>query len=325
MSDLLVIPARELLVSASIVSHVFAFTKRVTVSLSSGKHTDPVQAMFMRFRAHTCAYCQSIDEAHHKRHSDLAVQLRSIYENCGEVEWSIVPSEAEERGREREPGDQTDPRDGSITPDDVPSSKRERKDAKRLARAANRSKIITQDEIRYVDSVLHSADGISSNETDGPRNPEEIEEIEKNLRYHAQVYNTQSDRRGLREFAELCDTDADFVTEIERVLDVFRISELIKRNTKTRGLQGRDLKVFLALVDEFKHAVAEDIVLVKKDVLEIRMRRAGYLRYANRTAHSIVEDRYTNKDWKTGEKFTSSSSDSSGFVTPVEETGTFQK
>ncbi|KAG9193094.1 hypothetical protein G6011_03129 [Alternaria panax] len=50
------------------------------------------------------------------------------------------------------------------------------------------------------------------------------------------------------------------------------------------------------------------------------MRRAGYLRYTNKTSYGIVEERYTNKDWKTGEKFASSSGDVSSAITPVNET-----
>ena len=76
----------------------------------------------------------------------------------------------------------------------------------------------------------------------------------------------------------------------------------------------------LNFVDGLKHAVLEDIVLVNKDNAESRMRRAGYLRYTNKTSYGIVEERYTDKDWKTGEKFASSSSDFSGAITPVHET-----
>ncbi|KAF1944313.1 hypothetical protein EJ02DRAFT_398438 [Clathrospora elynae] len=294
-----------------------------------GKHSEPCvrfhQAMFMRLRAHTCRYCQDIDEAHYKRHHEIAEQLRGVYESYGEVDWSIIPSEpeAEVRGRAREPGDSlvdSGEPDSSLMPDDTPSSKRERKDAKRLARAASRSRVITQDEIRYIDSILHSAEGISSSDTDGPRNPEEVEEIERQLRYHAQVYNTQPNRTGLKRFAEVPDdVDVDFDAEMERILDIFRISELLKRNTKTKGMQGKELKMFLALVDVFKQAIVEDIVQVKKDAVEVRMRRAGYLRYTNKTSYGIVEDRYTDKNWKTGEKFASSASDSSDAITLVED------
>jgi hypothetical protein len=55
------------------------------------------------------------------------------------------------------------------------------------------------------------------------------------------------------------------------------------------------------------------------------MRRAGYLRYTSKTAYGIVEDRYTDKDWKTGERITFSSSESSGLTSPTEELVTSQR
>ncbi|KAI4672066.1 uncharacterized protein J4E78_000566 [Alternaria triticimaculans] len=269
--------------------------------------------MFMRLRGHTCKYCMGIDEQHYKRHHDIAERLRAVYESCGEIDWNIVPdeSELEEHGIARDLGDE-----------DTPSSKRERKDAKRLARAASRSRVITQEEIRYIDSVVHSVEGITSNDADGPRNPEEIEEIERQLRYHAHVYSTQVGRKGIRKLAEapVESLNVDFEAEMDRILETFRINELLRRNTKTKGLQGKELKMFQGLVETFKHAVLEDIVLVKKDTAEVRMRRAGYLRYTSKTAYGIVEERYTGKDWKTGEKFASSLSDFSGGITPTDET-----
>ncbi|RAR01485.1 duf323 domain-containing protein [Stemphylium lycopersici] len=284
------------------------------------------EAMFMRLRGHTCTYCMAIDEAHYKRHHDIAEQLRAVYESCGEVDGTIIPSEQdfEDRGRTRGPDNNQGGKfqtGRSITPGDAPSSKRQRKDAKNLARAASRSRVVTQEEIRYVDSVVHSADGITSNDADGPRNTEEIDEIEKQLRYHAHVYNTQGSRKGLKKLAVIfSDTaEVDFDAEMERILEVFRITELLKRNTKTKGLQGKGLKLFLTLVDDFKQAIVEDIVQVKKDAAEVRMRRAGYLRYTNRASYDIVENRYSTKDWKTGEKILSSASGSSGAKTPEED------
>jgi hypothetical protein len=118
----------------------------------------------------------TIDEQHYRRHHDIAERLRAVYESCGEADWNIAPDEfgPEERGRVREPGD-----------GDTALSKRERKDAKRLVRAASRSRVITLEEIGYIDSVVHSAEGTTSNDADGPRNPEEVDEIERQLRVSA--------------------------------------------------------------------------------------------------------------------------------------------
>lgn len=130
----------------------------------------------MRLRGHTCKYCMTVDEQHYRRHHDIVERLRAVYESCGEADWNIAPDEfgPEERGRVREPGD-----------GDTALSKRERKDAKRLVRAASRSRVITLEEIGYIDSVVHSAEGTTSNDADGPRNPEEVDEIERQLRVSA--------------------------------------------------------------------------------------------------------------------------------------------
>lgn len=209
--------------------------------------------------------------------------------------------------------------DRSLTTEESPTSKRERKDAKCLARAASRTKVVTQEEIRYIDSVLHSSEGVATGDGASPANMEEMQLIEEHLRYNANVYNGHSSRKALKRFAKIPEVDLDFESEVERALDTFRVTELVKRNLKNRGLQGKELRIFENMIDAFRNAIVEDLVLVKKDMMEIRMRRAGYLRYTNKTAYSIVEDRYTEKDWKTGERITSSASESSGLSSPSEE------
>jgi hypothetical protein len=258
---------------------------------------------------------------HYKRHHELVEHLRAIYESC-ELDWTILPAEPGDPDGERafdasSPIIESDHQ--SIPPEETTASKRERKDAKCLARAASRARVVTQDEIKYVDSVLHSTENTSNNDSADPANVEEMQLIESHLRYNAHVYNSHSSRHALKRFAQIPDVDVDFDAEMERILDTFRITELVKRNLRNRGLQGKEFKIFEASVEVFKSAVVEDLVLVKKDMMEIRMRRAGYLRYTNKTAYSIVEDRYTNKDWKTGERITFSCSDSGSLTPPTED------
>ncbi|KAG9202990.1 hypothetical protein G6514_003771 [Epicoccum nigrum] len=253
---------------------------------------------------------------HHKRHYEIVTHLRSIYEYGGEPDWTIVPTDT---GNQKGDPPSNDPLavqgsgDGSAEFEDAQVSKREKKDAKCLARAAGRAKYVTQDEITHVSSVLHAAESGSSSD-DGPASLEEMHLIEGHLRYNANVYNRQSGRRDLKKFAKIPDVDVDFDAEMERILDTFRITELARRNFRNRGLHGKELKAFEALVEIFKSVIVEDLVLVKKDTMEVRIRRAGYLRYTNRTGYGIVQDRYTDKDWKTGERITSSSSDFSGLT-----------
>jgi hypothetical protein len=256
---------------------------------------------------------------HYKRHRDLVEQLRSIYESCGEAEWTIMLLEPGDRRRGHSFDTQTtysDSSDRSLTPEETITSKRERKDAKCLVRAANRTKVITHEEIEYVDSVLHSSEGVANGDGVSPANVEEMQLIEQHLRYNANVYNSHSSRKALKRFAKIPEVDVDFEGEVERILETFRITELVKRNFRNRGLQGKELRNFESLAGAFRNAVVEDLVLVKKDMMEIRMRRAGYLRYTNKTAYSIVENRYAEKDWKTGERITSSESESSSSSSP---------
>ena len=209
--------------------------------------------------------------------------------------------------------------DRSLTPEETTASKRERKDAKCLARAASRTKVVTHEEIQHIDSVIHSSEGLANGDGASPANVEEMQLIEQHLRYNANVYNSHSSRKALKRFAKIPEVDVDFESEVERVLETFRVTELVKRNFRNRGLQGKELKNFDSLVDAFRNAVVEDLVLVKKDMMETRMRRAGYLRYTNKTAYNIVENRYAEKDWKTGERITSSTSESSSLSSPSDE------
>ncbi|KAH5535154.1 hypothetical protein HBI27_173950 [Parastagonospora nodorum] len=282
----------------------------------------PILAMFMRNKSHTCHYCRTIDEAHRRRHKRIAEGIRDVYESCGLEDWTIAPAEPEERGRIRghDPGETDgDDQERSVSTEDTAvTSKREKKDAKALARAASRTRFISQEEINHVDSVIHSAEGFAVGD-DGPHNTEEMDEIERHLKYNANVYNSQPDRRELKKYARLADVDVDFDAEIERILEAFRVADLLKSNTRNRGLQGKELKTFQTVVEDLKKSVVNDLVLVKRDALETRMRRAGYLRYTNKTAHSIVEDRYNYKNWKTGEKYSATTSSSSENVSAADE------
>lgn len=252
----------------------------------------------MPHRGHTCTYCQQIDEAHFQRHKEIAEGLRDVYDSADQRDWPIIPSEIQERGRSRS-------RDAGSKIDanhHVPTSKRQRKDAKRLARAASRSRIITLDEINYVEKVIHAADDLTTDEAQRPSHPREIEEIERHLKENANVYSSQKNAREIKRFAEFPDADINFKSEVERIFDVFRITELTRRNTKTKGLYGQKLKAFEGLTCNLEKIIVDDLVRVRMDELEIGMRRDGFLRYIDKQGAFKLADRYTGMDWKTGEK-----------------------
>jgi hypothetical protein len=273
----------------------------------------------MRNRGHTCDMCMHIDEHHYKRHREMCELIRSIYESCDE-EWPLIPDDEEPRGRSATRcSDAFDSDDRSSTSGDLPLKKRDRKEQKRQIRAASRTKVVTQEDISYIDSVLHPTAIEMGPET--PANPEEIEEIEQHLKYNAQCYNHGQKRSDIRQFARIPDADIDFGAEIDRIFEILRIAELLKRNERNRGLRNKELAYFKTLISELKDHIITDLVQAKKDDLEIRMRRAAFLRYTNRASYDIVANRYANKDWKTGEKYRSTGSESacSDSLTAVDE------
>jgi hypothetical protein len=275
--------------------------------------------MFMRCRSHTCQYCATIDEAHFQRHKKIAELIRRVYDSCGFTDWTILRSEPAERSQASDDATIWAARNGIVSgsiSEPKPLSKREKKDAKNLIRAANRPQIISNEEIFYVEAVIHPAEGILGDDNDGPSNTDEMEEIERHLKYNAHVYNSQGNQRALKKFARMPEVDVDFDSEMNRILEAFRITDLLNRNTRNRGLQGKELKGFHTTVDELKKDIVNDLVLVKREILEIRMRRAGYLRYTHKTGHSILEERYIDKDWKMGGKHILTTSDSSDIVSP---------
>lgn len=277
--------------------------------------------MFMRLRGHTCDMCMHTDEHHYKRHLKTCEHIRRIYESCGE-DWPIIPHDGDDRGRSRSRGSNSFESDGrSSTSDDIPMKKKDKKEQKKQVRAASRSKVVTQEEINYISSVLHPVPSEQGNITH-PNNPDEIEEIEQHLKHKAQSYNDAGQKRCTSNRLTLTpDADIDFGAEMDRILDILRVSELLKRNDRNRGLRNKDLSTFKTLVAELRVQIIDDLILFKRDDLEIRMRKAAFLRYTNRASYDIMTDRYTEKDWKTGEKIRTAGSESpsSGSLAVVDE------
>jgi hypothetical protein len=239
-----------------------------------------------------CAACVGGDKAHHKRHLDICEQLRLVYELNGEYP-SLIPAVEGPRDHDNAKPTDADDQSRNSSVDSLPITKKMRKDARKLSKAAGRSKVITYDEIEYVGSILHLLS--STVGADGPDNMTEVEKIEKHLRYNANVYTKGVKRSVLSNFANIPDAGLDFEHEMDRILDDLKVTDLLKRNTNNRGLQGKDLKNFESPFASLKTMIVEDLVMVKQDEMETRMRRADYLRYANRTSFAIIEDRYQIK------------------------------
>jgi flagellar biosynthesis chaperone FliJ len=233
----------------------------------------------------------------------LAERLYDIYEAAGQADWKIVPAPPEPLIR-KYPAKNIE----------TPTSKRERKKKKCLAKAASRPSVVTQDEIQYIKSVIHTTSISSSNRV--PSNLEEVEDIERKLQFNTRSRNEQTTRKASESSNGTHDTTLGFSVELERIRNELRVTELIKRNDRNRGLRGKELRIFNTFVEALQSRIMDHLVLVEKDRLEIEMRRAGYMRYTTKTSHSILEDRYKERDWKTGRKIVIISDSSDGTVSP---------
>jgi hypothetical protein len=235
----------------------------------------------------------------------LAERLHDIYEAGGQADWKIVPALPEPLVRKH-----------PVKKVETPTSKRERKKRKCLAKAASRPPVVTQDEIQYIESVIHTSSVSSTNHV--PSELEEVEGIERQLRCDTHSRNDQTTRKASQSSNGSHDATLGLSAELERIFNELRVAELIKRNDRNRGLRGKELRIFNALVEAFQSRIIDDLVLVEKDRLEIEMRRAGYIRYTTKTSHNILEDRYKERDRRTGQRIMNRSDSSDGTVSPLD-------
>ncbi|KAF2121344.1 hypothetical protein BDV96DRAFT_682593 [Lophiotrema nucula] len=259
--------------------------------------------------------CHGIDEAHRKRHTGIAELLKLLYELCG-LSGSIVSVAIFQSGVSQEKTsdegsrvtEDDEDRNGHGTPrsggdtDKQKLTRRERKDAKNLAKAASRVKVMTCQEVDYVHSVLHPAR--DEDNSIGPESVEEMEDFERNLTYNASVYGSGTKSAVLRSFNKISYTGIDFDAEMERILDDLRLAELVMKNNKREGLMGKELRTFGQKLATFKQLVVGDLLWVKREEMETRMRKAGFLRWTHREGFDLLQERHAEFVWETGERRT---------------------
>lgn len=305
-----------------------------------GEHAEPChrfhQILFMRNRGHTCDACKVIEEAHFKRHQNIAELLRKIRDVCG-VQGNLCPGELRDQGAHQRDTNGTaappsSPSDTASPPNEKEScntTKKEKKEAKRLEKAASRARFLTDQEYRYIDEVLHPRAQVTGDSTPEPMNIEEVQEIERNLRFNASTCVSRSERRdqvkgyhSSKNGARPGEVDLRISADLDRVCEVFSITQYEKKNEKNRGLQGKEMKVFSKLVVKFRAAVFNDYVLLYRDEMEVRMRRGGFLRFSNKAIVDRLLKRYETRDWKTGLRLPETDVEEEESGTPViEEVG----
>ncbi|KAF2871377.1 hypothetical protein BDV95DRAFT_606815 [Massariosphaeria phaeospora] len=230
----------------------------------------------------------------------------------GEAEDQLREDEAQDKLGEDATGPLAEVVSKSDTPADPKTQsslpqrekKRAKKERKRAEKADERPKILTGEDYEYVSAVLHTGE-LSTPEIDEKNDPKslaEVEEIEIQLRYSASVRNDGTKRKENQDLLLRKGVDVDFRAEMLRIEEVFHINELVKQNVKNQSLKGKEAKLFDTLVSEFRKLVIEDLVLLQKELLEIRMRRFSYSRYVNWKSVELVDERYSTKEHSTGER-----------------------
>ncbi|KAF2499102.1 hypothetical protein BU16DRAFT_535502 [Lophium mytilinum] len=154
-------------------------------------------------------------------------------------------------------------------------SYRDKRLVKKAERAAKRPKILTSAEVNDIKGTLHPKK--YGNDDDGSSNHSEIEGIEKDRQYNADRYNTGMPRSPIENLVNYADVDVNFKSEMTSFYCVLRITELIRLNSRNRGFTGRTMKTIENLFGNLKTLVMENFIQVKKEDLELRMRRGAYL------------------------------------------------
>jgi hypothetical protein len=168
------------------------------------------------------------------------------------------------------------------------TSKKVRKEAKRVAKAAERAPLITADDIERVAHILHPKEAVD----------EEFEKallmdksIENNIFYHPGTANSYEMRdriirqeRSGRSKLKLSEKELDHI-----------IAELLPNWEQLKSKKERDL------IARLRRMVEEDLTHDHGEEQQTMMRKASFWRWANREAYNRLAANGRIWDWKSGE------------------------
>jgi hypothetical protein len=168
------------------------------------------------------------------------------------------------------------------------TTKKDRKEAKRVAKAAERAPLITADDIERVAHILHPKEPVD----------EEFEKallmdksIENNIFYHPGTANSYEMRdriirqeRSGRFKLKLSDKELDHI-----------IAELLPDTGRSKSKKERDL------IARLRKMVEEDLTHDHGEEQQTMMRKASFWRWANREAYNRLAANGRIWDWKNGE------------------------
>jgi hypothetical protein len=219
--------------------------------------------------------CKSSDEKRYLRHREIAELVKDLRTIDAEQSLSspITP---------KAPKFDFAVLDGS-------ASKKDRKEAKRQAKAADRVLEIRAKDVERIGKILHPEEPVDEEFERGLLVDKSIEE---NVYYHPQTSNTREerqifiskDRRGKAEFKVTA-------AEIERIMIELKVHDM----PHVKGKKER------ALVGRLRDKIVEDLEHEHGEARETMMRKAGFWRWASRKAYNRLVEDGRIWDWKSGE------------------------
>jgi hypothetical protein len=172
---------------------------------------------------------------------------------------------------------------------DGSASKKDRKEAKRQAKAAGRVLEIRQRDIDRIGEILHPEEPVNE---EFERDLLMDKSIEDNIHYHPATSNSREERQifisqDRRGKAELKITAA----EIERIMIELKVHDMCHvKGKKERALVGR-----------LRDKIVEDLQHDHGEARETMMRKAGFWRWASRKAYNRLAENGRIWDWQSGE------------------------
>ncbi|KAK0269551.1 hypothetical protein LTR91_006211 [Friedmanniomyces endolithicus] len=200
---------------------------------------------------------------HDKRHREIAELLHKLKE---QQNGSSEPEPSNPKVKRSSIGHQIA----------SPMPKKERKAAKKAAKLARLPKVVTTSDIDFVERTLHPDDH-EIDQADEERRLLEDPDIKLNLYYHKGTSNTQESRyRHTKRKHNHADTPKIDDEELNALLVGLNVPPASQAKTTEE----------CRLIESISKAVSEDMVNVAKEHEQIRMRKAGFWRWASKKVYN---------------------------------------
>lgn len=270
------VPARS--ASATMLSGAAAITpncsKRVrSQMLSLTLHPSPV--LTSTGGSSSCMACRNSDEQSDQRHRNIAELIRKLEETQSSPAFQSPKTPMLSRHN-------SNAASGSI-------SKKDRKAAKKAAKAADRPKFVTAKEVKRVGDVLHPQE---EDAEEFEKALLEDENINENLYYHSGTANTVEMRHSF--IRQERSGKPDLIVEkaeVDRIMAELKVVDAGEvKDKQTR-----------ALITSIAKAVEEDLIHVHNEERLIMRRKGGFWRWASRKAYDRLCANNRIWDWKNGE------------------------